>query len=357
MTAAATDGRGAHWRATAPIIDVPTATDPRWAELVAAQPTDVFNSPAWARVLEDAYGFEVRAKVVLDGDDRPVAGMAYVDVEDLRGRRIVSLPFSDFCDPIVADDRAWESLSASITALGAPVTVRCLRGDITPDAGWSETATYAWHRVDARREADEIWASLHPSARRAIRKAEASGVEVVAAASPADLRAFFDLHLRVRKHKYGLLAQPYRFFQAIWDHFLDAGDGRLLLAHVDGTPVGGVLYLEWKDTLYYKFNASSVTSLEVRPNDLVVWEGLAHARSRNLSWLDFGVSDWDQEGLVRYKRKYATEEGVVRRFTSEPVHEDPFGSLLGEVTGLLVDPAVPDELTERGGDLLYRFFS
>jgi CelD/BcsL family acetyltransferase involved in cellulose biosynthesis len=357
MRAAATDGGGAHWRATAVIVDVPAATDSRWAELVATQPTDVFNSPAWARVLEDAYGFEVRAKVVLDEDDRPVAGMAYVDVEDLRGRRIVSLPFSDFCDPVVADDRAWDSLSAAITTLGAPVTVRCLRHDITPGERWAETGTYAWHRVDARREVDEIWASLHPSGRRAIRKAEASGVEVVAAASPDDLRSFFELHLRVRKHKYGLLAQPYRFFQAIWNHFLEAGDGRLLLALVDGTPVGGALYLEWKDTLYYKFNASSVASLEVRPNDLVVWKGLAHARSRSLSWLDFGVSDWDQEGLVRYKRKYATDEGVVRRFTSEPVAEDDVGPLLGEVTGLLVHPAVPDHLTERGGDVLYRFFA
>src|SRR5690606_30698311 len=115
------------------------------------------------------------------------------------------------------------------------------------------------------------------------------------AESEDDLRAFFEMHLRVRKHKYGLLAQPYRFFRSIWDNFLVPGRGRLLLARVDGRVVGGVLYLDWGDTVYYKFNASDPGDLGVRPNDLLVWEGLRRAHESGMRWFDFGVSDWDQE--------------------------------------------------------------
>lgn len=333
---------------------VDAGSDPTWAELVDAMPSDVFHSPAWARVLRDTYGFEVQAYLVVDGSGKAIAGMPLVELEDQRGRRTISLPFSDFCDPLIRQPSDWDLLAGAIST-STPVTVRCLRHEIDHPA-WKETASFAWHRIDAGRPLDAMWDSLHSSARRAIRKAQSSGVEIIPASSPADLRAFFEMHLQVRKHKYGLLAQPYRFFEAIWEHFLSVGEGRLLLARADSRVVGGVLYLRWGDTLYYKFNASAPSELAVRPNDMLLWEGLRYAHDQGLAWLDFGVSDWDQEGLVRYKRKYATEEGVVRKYSAGPPLADGLGPLLGELTSLLVDPAVPDEITEKAGDLLYGLF-
>lgn len=338
-------------------IEVDATTDPRWAEVTQSHQSDVFHSPAWARVLADGYGLDVRAFLVVDERGTPVAGLPYVDVDGPRGRRIVSLPFSDFCDPLVSDGSEWDLLVSRLPLSEVPVTVRVLRDQIAlEDDRWSETAGYAWHRVDTTRDIDDTWDGLHSSARRAIRKARSSGVEVMAAATEDDLRAFFDLHLRVRKHKYGLLAQPYRFFEAIWEHFLSPGRGRLLLARAGGELVGGVLYLEWRSTLYYKFNASDSSRLDVRPNDLLVWEGIRHAHEKGLRWFDFGVSDWDQDGLVRYKRKYATEEGVVRRLSAGPPSDDTLGPYLGKMTELLVDPSVPDDVTEKAGDLFYHLF-
>lgn len=336
-------------------VEVDPITDPRWESLVRIRPSDVFHSPAWSRVLAETYGFSPRATIVLDADGTPRSGLAYVDVDDARGRRIVSLPFSDFCDPILADPSDWAALAGPLLLAEVPVSLRCLRETID-DRLWTETASFAWHGIDVRRDPDEVWESIDAGARRAIRKARAGGVEVKPATTEADLRAFFEMHLRVRKLKYGMLAQPWRFFQAIWEQFLVPGDGALLLARRDGAVAGGVLYLRWNDTLYYKFNASSPDLLEVRPNDLLAWEGLALAREMGLDWFDFGVSDWDQEGLVRYKRKYATEEGVVRKFSGGPPSHDPLGATLGELTRVLVDPSVPDAATERAGDLLYGYF-
>ena len=52
------------------------------------------------------------------------------------------------------------------------------------------------------------------------------------------------------------LAQPFVFFQNIWRHFVDQQNGFLLLALYQDKIVAGDFFLEWKDTLYYKFNAS-----------------------------------------------------------------------------------------------------
>lgn len=339
-------------------VDVDASSDERWADLVAEQRSDVFHSPAWARVLEDGYGFDVRARLLLDAAGRPLAGIPYVDIDDLRGSRRVSLPFSDFCDPVGEEPDHFPLLAESLLPPGGRAHVRYLQAPAPPGhLGWEETGNLAWHRVDVSRSEEEVWDALHPSGRRAIRRARATGVEVSRVTTEADLRRFFEMHLRVRKHKYGLLAQPYRFFEAIWEHFLSVGQGQLMLARVGPEVVGGVLYLRWKDTLYYKFNASESSKLDVRPNDLLVWEGLCHAREEGLRWFDFGVSDRDQDGLVRYKRKYATEEGTVHKYSAGTGRPDPAGQLLGDLTGLLADPDVPDHVTERAGEALYRFFS
>ncbi|MFP3913781.1 MAG: lipid II:glycine glycyltransferase FemX [Actinomycetota bacterium] len=336
------------------VLTVDAATDPLWEQVALRHESDVFHSPDWAGVLADTYGFDVRANVVMVGTD-PVAGMAYVEVDDARGRRLISLPFSDFCDPLVEDGEQWAQLEAMLPVLEVPVTLRCLRRPVD-GARWQESGSFAWHRIDVRRPLDEAWADLHASARRAIRKARGEGVVVVPAESESDLRAFFEMHLQVRKHKYGLLAQPYRFFQSIWERFLRTGEGHLLLAKVEDRVVGGVLFLRWKETLYYKFNASDPGRLGVRPNDLLLWEGLTRAHESGLEWVDFGVSDWDQEGLIRYKEKYATESGQVRKISSGPGPDDRLGSLLGSLTAVLTDPSVPDATTERAGDLLYGLF-
>ena len=77
---------------------------------------------------------------------------------------------------------------------------------------------------------------------------------------------------------------------------------------------------------------------------------------------DWGVSDLDPPGLVQYKRKLGTEERrmTVLRHTPEGYtnpHADEIKPLLGELTGLLTREDVPDDVTQRAGELLYRYFT
>jgi len=124
--------------------------------------------------------------------------------------------------------------------------------------------------------------------------------------------------------------------------------------------VAGIFLLEWNGRAYYKFNASDPTSLGLRPNDLLMWECLVRSRERANDLLDLGLSSSSQEGLVRYKRKYATVESPVWTLTAGP-HRTPqqaeLGPVLHQLTSVLVDERVPLELSERAADALYRYFT
>jgi CelD/BcsL family acetyltransferase involved in cellulose biosynthesis len=337
-------------------------TDPLWRQLVERSATTLFHSPAWCSILAATYGFAPEANIVVDDDGTPCAGFVYTRIEDAMDPRVVSLPFSDFCDPIVRDLSEWEALTDDLVLADRRIQLRCLHNDVAlDDPRFDAVGRARWHAVDLQRGADDIWSGLHSAARQSIRKARNEGVEVRVAQDERDLRSFFELHLGVRKRKYGLLAQPYRFFREIWEQLVARDRGALLLGVHEGNVVSGIMFLEWKQGLYYKFNASDDTRVAVRPNDLLVWAGIEHAQSRGLHLLDFGLSDWDQEGLLRYKRKYATVEKPITFLRRMPegapsARERQLRGLLPELTAILVDPSVPDSATEAAGDVLYRLF-
>jgi len=313
-------------------------------------------------VLARTYQYEPRAAVLVDESNRATAGIPFCTIDGLPIRRIAAPPFSDYCDPIVSSTDEWDRLLDALRDEDCTITIRCLHNDI-PLSGEHMTVVNRakWHGLDLTPDLDTIWAGLNGSARRAVRKAEKHGVVIRAATDVEELRAFFELHLRIRKYKYRLLAQPYLFFQNLWDEFVAEGRGALMIAIHDERLVGGVFFLEWKDTLYYKFNASDVALVSVRPNDLIIWKAIESAKAKGMTRLDFGLSDCDEEGLVRYKRKYASEEKTITFMRSEPAAVSATATqtreILPRLTGLFTDEAVPDDITERAGELLYRLFA
>ncbi len=345
------------------IICINPQTDPLWQRLVKQHRSDAFHSPEWMQVLTDTYGFDVRAHVLLDEAREPRAGIPFCCMEDIKNKRIVTLPFSDYCDPVVENYEQWIDLTKPLLAEEAPYTIRCVHNNVPlADERFTLANKAKWHGLDLSSDLDTLWSGLHSSARRAIRKAEREGIVIRIAEKKEDLRAFFELHLGVRKYKYRMVAQPYHFFEAIWRHFIETQQGLLMMAVHQGKIIGGVLFLVWQNRLYYKFNASAPIHLSIRPNDLLIWEGIKYGRAQGHTYLDFGLSDWDQEGLVRYKRKFASEEKTISFLCYEPngrptYQEQQLSRLFSQLTELFTDESVPDTVTEKAGDILYRFFT
>ncbi len=347
------------------LIQIAPHTDALWEQLVLARRSDVFHSPAWIRVLVDTYGFDIRANVLVDANDQPVAGLAYVQLGDLMGDRVAALPFCDFTDPLVDDLAQWNQLVAPLLALGMPMSLRVLHNEVAlQDPNFEHISRAKWHGHNiSALSADELWLQRLDSHRRnGIKRAERDGVSVTVRRDPEAARLFFDMHLGIRKHKYKLLAQPAAFIENIHAQFVAHGNGAYLTADFEGRTIGAMLVLHWKDTLFYKLSASVREDLRVRPNDLLQWHMMKYAKETGHAWIDLGLSDWDQEGLIGFKRKYSTDEKTITFLKHLPTDHElsprelEIRSLMGKLTGLLTDPGASDAVTERGGELLYRYF-
>ncbi|PYT96976.1 MAG: hypothetical protein DMG38_21835 [Acidobacteria bacterium] len=345
------------------VVTVDPRTDSLWAKLVEQVRSSVFHSPQWMRVISSTYGWEPSAHIALDEQGQPLAGVPFCRISDMLGERIVMLPFSDYCDPLVNDHELWHVLIDPLVSEHMPLSVRCLHNDLPlGDKRFTLAKQAKWHCLNLRPDLQALWKTMHDSTHRAIRKSEREGVRVRMAESEQELRIFFEMHLKIRKYKYGLLAQPYSFLQNIWRHFVEPQHGFLMLAIHEDKIVAGDFFLEWKDTLYYKFNASLPDDLSRRPNDLLIWSGMQEGKKRGLTYLDFGLSDIDQDGLIRYKCKFGTEEKTISF-----LHYSPNGGptrtqkeireLLGKLTARFTDHQVPDQITEKAGEDLYRLFS
>src|ERR1700749_563610 len=118
MSAAASP-KSAGVEPTASVQRVDPARQLGWDEVIANQPHgSFFHSAAWAKVLADAYGYTPTYFTVNEGGVlRSVLPLMEVD-SWLTGRRGVSLPFTDDCEPIYSDDQAFKSAFGEAKELG-----------------------------------------------------------------------------------------------------------------------------------------------------------------------------------------------------------------------------------------------
>jgi CelD/BcsL family acetyltransferase involved in cellulose biosynthesis len=288
------------------------------------------------------------------------AAIPFSKVSDIRGDRIVCLPFSDYCDPLVPDSESWSQLIARLIGHNLPINLRTLRNSIpSADKRFIIKGNALWHGVDLTRSEQDLWTALDASARQNIRRAQRHNIVVREGRTIDDVRIFYGMHCKLRKSKYRLLAQPLQFFENLHHEFAPRDAINVLIAEQAGCPIAAVFLLEWNGTLYYKFNAS--LDLLYRPNDLLAWSAILLGRRRGMIRFDFGLSDPAQPGLVRYKQKFATEERAISLLRWQPDdYLNPKGELAGRmlnrITNLMTDPAVPDHVTQAAGDELYRYF-
>jgi hypothetical protein len=339
------DGQSAMWRA------------------IAHHPlSSLFSSQCWTEAVAQTYGFKVSVSMrnEMRNDGKADGAILFSQLSDLKGERIVCGPFSDYCDPLTNDVDTWRELVAPLISLGVPITLRCLCNKLPGnDERFAKVSEAAWHGIDLDRPESEIWSSFWGAARQNIRKAQRSGVKIRASQQLHDLHVFYEMHCHVRKSKYRLLPQPFAFFEHLHASFAERGRLTVLLAEIDGVPIAGTLFLQCGNTLYYKFNASVERS--GCPNDLLVWEGIRIGQRHKLKLLDFGASDLDQPGLLRFKRKFSSIERTIFRLQFQPEgyvdrRASAVNKALRSFSYWLTDPNVPDRITQAAGSDFYALF-
>lgn len=337
-------------------------TDPRWADFLARRPEAMpFHHPDWAGLLAQCYGFRAFALTITDETGTIRAGLPVVEVRHLHGGpRWVSLPFTDYCPPLVSTRQDEAQLVSALRRVGAAHGVRHVevRGPLAGEAATGRVAVRHLLALDG--SPASVYAGFHRSqVQRNIRRAEREGLTVRLAAGPQDLLdVFYQLHVRTRRRQ-GVPVQPRRFFRLLWDRAISTGLGSVMIVEASARPVAAAVFLAWHGTVIYKFGASDSSAWPLRPNHLLFWNAIRTACEQGYRWFDFGRTDVGQEGLRNFKRSWgAAEEPLCYWELGGSAERNPATDSMDSMAGRVLGTAIrhgPLLLCRATGEVLYRY--
>lgn len=291
-------------------------SDPAWDRSASGHPDfTIFHGSAWARVLCKTYGHEpLYLRCARAGD--PMALIPAMEVRSpWTGCRGICLPFSDFCSPLLFPGAEPELVQDQLNALARERGWKYFEvrgGGVFPPSAKPAVSFYS-HILSLQGGLDAIFGRFKSSVRRAIRKAEGSGLRVEITRSQEAMSEFFRLQCLTRK-RHGLPPQSRAFFLNIQKEIIEPGLGFIALVTRQARPVAALVFFHLGKTAIYKFGASDKSLQEFRGNNLAFWEAIKVLVADGAEQLHFGRTSFDQEGVRRFKLTWGTQEGLMDYF-------------------------------------------
>lgn len=342
-----------------PVYEIDPVEDPRWRALVEAHPrASVFHSPGWLAALRRTYGFQPSAFTTAAPGADLTSGVVVCQIRSwLTGHRLVSLPFSDHCEPLADTQDALNALLAELRlrmekARWAYMEIRPLHASPEDAAGWGRSESFHFHRLDLRPGPDELYRRFHKNAvQQPIRRAEREGLSYAAGRSEPLLEQFYRLLLLTRR-RHQLPPQPYAWFRNLIACLGDALTIRV--AYRGDQPIASILTLAYKDTLVYKYGGSDPAFHPMGGTPLLLWKAIQEAGDQGLQEMDLGRSDWDNEGLATFKDRWGATRSTVTYYrypaTAQPAKRNSWKVRVArQAFG-----RIPDRLLTATGNFLYR---
>lgn len=326
------------------------------------EPRNLFSSRRWIDVLAAEYGFDFQVAVSSSTQEQ----LLFARHDDLMGKRISSLPFSDY----IHSDIDADSLLLLLERLAEVYPDHSLtyKSDFEPlasyrEAGWRITREAIFHRVAVGQE-QEMWGNLSSSFRRGVNKAIKDGVEISFRSDPEAIDRFYLLYSWLRKKNFHIIPQSLSFVQAVHREFIESSAGFVIEASLGDRLLASILCLIHRDIIYYKFGASDIEALDSRPNNLLFWHLLLRASEQGFKEVDLGLSGKSQAyaGLIRFKEGLGGDPRPITYFRKDPAgfedkHEKEFKKLLSDLTSLFVEESTDIKVAQKAGQAIYRYFA
>ena len=236
----------------------------------------------------------------------------------LMGIRGVSLPFTDYCEPIADSETSFKDILYSALDYGKKrrwkfIEIRGGQGLLNAPLSFS---TYYSHKLSLQNDVEKLYHNFRKGTKSSIKKAYTEGVKVKIFSSLESVKEFYELNCITRRH-HGLPPQPWRFFQQIYNAFISKDFGIVILASYKTAIVAGALFLCFGDSAIYKYSASYQKNKHLSATNLILWEAIQHYALRGIKSLSFGRTDFNNEGLRTFKRGWGTEEQIINYYLYE----------------------------------------
>ena len=335
--------------------------DSRWtAFLEASSRSSVFHSVAWLEALHQTYGYLSAVYTSSPPGAHLRDGLVVCHIASwITGRRLVSLPFSDHCEPLVEDAENGDALVSALAQTLRKERLRYLEIRATerlgPTAGlYNLIESYCLHEIDLRPDLGVLFGNCHKSStQRKILRAKHEGLVYETGRADALLSAFSQLLLMTRR-RHRIPPQPKRWFRNLIDSFGEALQIRV--AWKGRIPVASILTIRHKNTIVYKYGCSDTRFHNLGGTHVLFWKTIEEAKRAGLQVFDLGRTDWDNTGLLQFKDRWGATRSTLTysRFSASPLSDAP-----GSVDGMTriarrMVPYLPACVLRMAGSALYR---
>lgn len=336
--------------------------DFRWTQFIEKRAdASVFHTVAWLEALHRTYGYEPVVFTTAANGEPLSNGLVFCRIQNwLTGRRMVSLPFSDHCEPLVDNP---DELPALLSLLESqreaenwkyfelrPLLSKEFDGE---QKYLAKSQEFSFHKLDLRPGLDELFSNFHKSCiRRKIQKAEREGLTCEEGRSEA-LLAKFDRLLLLTRRRHQVPPQPLRWFRNLIDCFGE--DLTIRVASKDGQPIASIVTLTYKNSLVYKYGCSEEKFHNLGAVPYLFWQAIREAKKRGACEFDLGRSDFDNPGLAAFKEHLGAVRSNLCYFRAgqraHPRSNPDWKMRL--MQGAFAH--MPDSLLKMAGKLLYRY--
>lgn len=320
---------------------------PDWDKLLLShQDYSFFHTSHWAKVLCESYGYKplyfvevfasnLKPQTTNDfkrsapyalryapcslhsaSNEKLMTCLPLMEVKSfLTGQRGVSLPFTDYCDPIVSGDIHFQEVFNYLIEYGKQASWKFIeiRGgrDFLHDI--PSSSYYYGHTLNLSQNEEQIFCSFRSSTRRNIRKAIREGVEVKIDNSLESIKEFYRLNCMTRKH-HGIPPQPYYFFEKVYDYIISRNYGFVVLASYKGKNIAGAVYFHFGKKAIFKYGASDRRYQRLRPNNLIMWEAIKWYSRNGYEHFSFGKTEPENKGLIQFKDGWGAEKVIIKHY-------------------------------------------
>ena len=263
----------------------------------------MFNTQRWVNLSERSYGYKghVEQGQYLD--------LHLIKVENDIGSYTVAPSFGDFIYITKNQIQDIENFARESPESALRFKVCC---DVKPvsrqfnvdDAGFV-------HQLEFESYEDWRRNNIKCKFRNQINQGMRSGLATRISTDFDELVSFWKLHAQLRVIKFRELPQPKQFFVALHKLYLEQELGFVISAYDrDDNLVAGIVVLIEGDTAFYKYAASRLDSLKLRPNNYLLDRLIFHLSELNIRKLNLGYTGASAEysGLRKYKLSAGASE-------------------------------------------------
>ncbi|HEY1903549.1 MAG TPA: GNAT family N-acetyltransferase [Terracidiphilus sp.] len=342
-----------------PLYTLDPMLDSRWDDLVASHPrSSVFHHKGWLKALAGTYGYRPLVLTRTPPGERLSDGIVFCEVKSwITGSRLVSLPFADHSEPLLNESDASFDLTEWMRTECRQhkwkyVELRPIYWEMHSDCPLVASQSFWLHTLNLAPSLDQIFRNLNKNCvQRRIRRAEREQLSYERGCSEGLLNDFYRL-LMITRRRHRLLPQPWAWFRNLVACMSPSVEIRL--ARKGSNPIAAILTLNHRGTVVYKYGCSDEKFHHLAGMPFLFWKLIEEAKTAGSGQIDFGRTDLENDGLIRFKDQFGTTRKRLTYFRYSQKPTEKYKAVSDMPAARRLFSVLPDALASSAGRLLYR---